>query len=75
MRFLETFLSENSGATLTARFPPPEIFTAGTKALSPWAAPESPQVSHLSPHTHLPKAFYTSPTVDPESTLIMAQYL
>lgn len=49
MRFLETLLSENSGATLTARFPPPEIFTAGTKALSPWAAP---QVSHLAPHIY-----------------------
>lgn len=51
MRFWETFLSENSGATLAARFPPPEIFTAGTKAPFPWAAPENAQVSCMAPHT------------------------
>lgn len=51
MRFLETFLSENSGATLSARFPPPKIFPAGTKAPSPWAAPENPQMSRVAAHT------------------------
>lgn len=47
MRISETFLSENSGATLAARFPPAEIVSAET----PWAAPEKPQVSLVALHT------------------------
>lgn len=69
MIFSETFLFENSGATLAAIFPPPEIFTAGTKALSPWAAPEKPQVPHVAPHTPHSHTYARFPIPVPQQIL------